>query len=115
MKDQTPKEPSIKQPSVKGTANTAHLGQSGSDQALQQGHTKVAPQSSDPMNSGKEKKIIQERMKLQAHNAERQIQSGGDSTDTGVFNPPPVEAKASNKVSKQLNSMAKTGSAKKRS
>lgn len=120
MKDKTVKSPSIKQPSMSGTPNTSHLGSHGSDQALQAGHTKVSSQglmsASGAAASGREKKIINEHMKLQAHAAQRQIQnSGGEVDGLDVPTPQVTGAKNANSVSKALANISKSGSSRKRS
>lgn len=120
MRDKTVKPPSIKQPSVSGMSNTGHLGSQASDSVIQAGHSKVSGggglSATGGPASGKEKKIIADHMKLQAHKAEKKIlKSGGEVDGLDVPTPQITGAKNANSVSSALSSMTKAGTGKKRS
>jgi len=119
MKDKTVKSPTIKQPSVSGMSNTGHLGGQASDSALQAGHNKMSGgglSATGGPASGKEKKIIADHMKLQAHKAEKKIlNSGGEVDGLDVPTPQITGAKNANRVSSPLSDLGKTGTGKKRS
>lgn len=94
----------VKQPSLSGMAHTDHLGGQASDQALQQGHTKV----------GREQKVVNDVQKLQAHKSEGATASPGVAGLNSSM-PQPGGAKNANSVSKAFSEVSKSGSDRKRS